>query len=58
MAAPQIVIGPPTSGEYIGLYAAVERYGLAYSSLRAWVRSGRLPAYRTPNGRVWLRPED
>ena len=53
------VVGPaPNGGEYIGLLAAVQRYGIPYSSLRAWVRAGIIPSWRTPNRRIWLRPSD
>lgn len=49
---------PLEGGEYIGLTAVVEQYPFAYSSLRAWVKAGLVPAYRTPNGRVFLRRSD
>jgi hypothetical protein len=60
MAAAQITIGKPErlSGEFIGLMAAVERYGVPYSSLRAWVKSGLIPSWTTPNRRVFVRPQD
>ena len=29
----------PNGGEFIALLAAVERYNVPYSSLRAWVKS-------------------
>jgi hypothetical protein len=46
-------------GEFIGLRAATQRFpGLAYSSLRAYVHSGRLKALRGPNDRIWLRVSD
>jgi predicted site-specific integrase-resolvase len=58
MSAAEIAVGQPTRGEFIGLYEAVERYNVPYSSLRAWVKSGLIPSWSTPNRRVWLRPED
>jgi hypothetical protein len=48
----------PSGSEFIGLLAAVERYGLPYSSLRAWVKSGLIPSWTTPNRRLWIRPAD
>jgi hypothetical protein len=59
MAAPQLTIGPAIKGEYIGLRAAMEQFpGLAYSSLRAYIKSGRLKAFRAPSGKLWVRPTD
>lgn len=49
----------PEHGEFIGLNEVMRRWpGLAYSSLRAYIRSGRLPAFRTPSGKLWVRPTD
>jgi excisionase family DNA binding protein len=48
---------PENSGEYLGLNAACRRYGLAYSTTRAKIASGELPAYRFGR-RVFLRPAD
>lgn len=48
----------PNGGEFIALLAAVERYNVPYSSLRAWVKSGLIPSWTTPNRRVWVRPAD
>jgi hypothetical protein len=45
-------------GEYIGLKQAKAQFGLPESTMRAYVADGRLPAYRTPSGRLWLRPQD
>jgi hypothetical protein len=59
MAAAQITISKPGHGEYIGLRAVMDRWpGLAYSSLRAYIKSGQLPAFRTPSGKLWVRPAD
>ncbi len=46
-------------GEYIGLRAATQHFpGLAYSTLRGYIHSGRLKALRGPNDRIWLRVSD
>jgi hypothetical protein len=45
-------------GEYVGLKAASARFGIPASTLRAYVADGRVPAYRTPSGRLWFRPVD
>lgn len=61
MTAVQIAVGKPENhgGAFIGLHAAMERWpGFAYSSLRAYIKSGRLPAFRTPSGKLWVRPAD
>lgn len=49
---------PGGSTEFIGLREACARYPLAYSSIRNWIHSGLLPAWRTPNGRTWVKPAD
>lgn len=46
-------------GEYIGLRAATQRYpGLAYSTLRGYIHSGRLKALRGPGDRIWIKATD
>jgi predicted site-specific integrase-resolvase len=45
-------------GEYVGLGEAVQRFGLPYSTLRAYIASGRLKASKTPNNRIWLKVRD
>jgi hypothetical protein len=59
MAGAQITFGKLESGEYVGMREAMQRFpGLRYSSLRAYVRSGRLPALRGPNNRLLLAVRD
>jgi predicted site-specific integrase-resolvase len=50
--------GATLTTEFISLREAVEQYPFSYSSLRAWVRSGVIPGFRLPNGRVFLRRND
>ena len=42
----------------ISFKVASERYGVAESTLRAWARQGRLPAYRVAGTRIRLRVSD
>lgn len=58
MVGAKIAVGPPTSGEWLGLYAVCEEYGVPYSSLRAWVKAGIVPSYVAPNRRVFLKRTD
>jgi predicted site-specific integrase-resolvase len=44
--------------ERLGLRAAVEYSGLAYSTLRQYISDGYLPALRTPNGKLWVDRTD
>jgi hypothetical protein len=46
------------TGEYEGLRTASARSGIPQSTLRHYVASGRVPAYRTPSRRLWFRPAD
>lgn len=50
--------GATVTQEYLSLREAVEQYPLSYSSLRARVKSGLVPGFRLPNGRVFLRRSD
>jgi len=45
-------------GDYEGLRATSARFGIPQSTLRAYVASGRVAAYRTPSGRLWFKPTD
>jgi helix-turn-helix, Psq domain len=58
--AARLVSGAPRrfSGEFIGLRQATGQYGIPYSTLRSYVSDGRLPAFKTPNRKVWIRPAD
>lgn len=47
-----------SGGEYVGLREATQRFGIPYSTLRAYIASGRLKARRTPNNRIWLAITD
>jgi hypothetical protein len=40
--------------ERLGLRAATDYTQLSQSTLRHYVATGRLPATRTPNGRLWF----
>ncbi len=41
--------------ERLGLRAAADYSGLPYSTLRAYISDGSLPAMKTRNGRVWVK---
>ena len=58
--AARLVTGAPRrfSGEFIGLREATAQYGIPYSTLRGYVSTGRLRAFKTPNRKVWIRPAD
>jgi len=40
--------------EYLGLHAAASRYGIPYTTLRGYVRSGLVKSMKTPNRRIWV----
>jgi predicted site-specific integrase-resolvase len=58
--AARLVSGPPRrfSGEFIPLRKAPAEYGIPYSTLRSYISDGRLPAFKLPNRKVFIRPAD
>lgn len=45
--------------EFLKLSQVVQEFNLGYSSLRAWIDSGRLPAFRVADGnRLRVRRSD
>jgi predicted site-specific integrase-resolvase len=40
------------------LREATAQFGIPYSTLRAYVSSGKLAGFKTPNRKVWIRPAD
>ena len=49
--SPCPVVDPPGLKQAITIQRAVKTYDIAYSTLRQWIREGRLAAYRVANGR-------
>lgn len=47
-----------TPVERLGIVAAAKRCGLSPSTLRRYVKAGRLAAELTPAGQLRFRPED
>jgi excisionase family DNA binding protein len=44
--------------QYVDLRTVTARTGIAYSTLRQWISSGDLKAYRLPGNQIRVRVED
>ena len=45
------VVNPVEPGEYLSTGQVAARWGVTAETVRAWIKSGRVDAIRTPSGR-------